>query len=90
MSGWRSRLSSPYKLLSMEEMDDLLNHSNASNVQVHEIVPAAGGMSFGALLEKFYSDAEPEKESGNGNGKDIEIAAQNLVDISKSNKKKAS
>jgi hypothetical protein len=90
MSHWDARLSSPHKFLSMEEKDDLLNHSDASNVQVHEIVPAADGMSFGALLEKFYSETEPEKKAGSANGKDIEIAAQNLVDISKNNKKKAS
>lgn len=72
----------------MEEKDDLMNHSNASNVQIHQIIPAAEGLSFGALLEKFYLETEPE--STGGKTKDIEITAQNLVDISKSGKKKAS
>jgi hypothetical protein len=90
MSRWASSLSSPVKFLSMEEKEDLMNHSNASNVQVHEIVPAAEGMSFGALLEKFYMETEDDKKAASGTTKDIEIGAQNLVDISKNDKKKAS
>ena len=42
----------------MAEKDDQLNKSASPSVQLHEIKPVAEGMSFGALLDKFYLTME--------------------------------
>jgi hypothetical protein len=43
----------------MDEQDEILSDQPvASNVQLHEIKPVAEGMSFGALLDKFYMSIE--------------------------------
>lgn len=47
----------------MDEQDELLNKSTATNVQMHELKPAAEGLSFGALLDKFYMSFEATKHS---------------------------
>ncbi len=45
----------------MSDQDKTSSNSTINGVQLHEITPAAEGMSFGALLDKFYMNSELSK-----------------------------
>jgi hypothetical protein len=70
----------------MDGQDELYKKSTATKVQMHEIKPASEGMSFGALLDKFYMNSELGKEIADDE-KDQDTAAKDFVD---SNKKSGS
>lgn len=63
----------------MGEQDEIQEQSMASNVQMHEITPIAEGMSFGALLDKFYMSIE----AADTTAKQMGTTAQDLVNTTK-------
>lgn len=63
----------------MNEQDQLHHKSTATNVQLHEIKPVAEGMTFGALLDKFYMNSELGKDMAKAE-KNSEPKAQDFVD----------
>jgi hypothetical protein len=65
----------------MDEKDEMLNKSTATNVQLHEIKPVAEGMSFGALLDKFYLNSDAAKSIDAYKG--AEVIAQDFINANK-------
>ncbi len=67
----------------MEQHDDLNSYNMASNLQLHEIKPVDKGMSFGALLEKFYLNSEAAKAAGQLAESEEPTIARSFIDESK-------
>ena len=68
----------------MSDQDKTVSNATINGVQLHEIKPAAEGMSFGALLDKFYMNSELSKSTTeNGAG----IKAQDFIDGAKAKAK---
>lgn len=65
----------------MDEQDKLPNDAQASNVQMHKLSPAEG-LTFGALLDKFYMTFESTKNAQGSS----ETQAQDLLKSKKSGK----
>jgi hypothetical protein len=63
----------------MDEQDGLQEQPIATNVQLHAITPMAEGMSFGALLDKFYLSIEAATASG----KEKDSTAQDFINTVK-------
>ena len=76
----------------MDEQDKILNESAAEGIQMHEIKPTTEGMSFGALLDKFYLNSVLMKGIEESAEKGSETKAQDFVTTTKtkaSNRNKA-